>query len=384
MTWAEIPNTQIFGVMDQANFYPPYNPQSILDYSGGDLVRLNGVLGFVITGGGHASTPDNSTIFVPFDSSGPRQLQGPYVSPDGIYQYDIPYEVYKPVGVWTDARKSVHTYSSILTIEKNGLPFLFLYGGSLHQGGGGGTEVTRLFNLSQTRAQAMARPDLGWQRVAPAPAGPVASSSGWDPVQKRVVTRSRSFVGAYYPDENRWEDWNINPNATFCCDFQASVAMDLVGRKMYVLGDRLAEMYDLDTKAYTDISGKPWTAQFVQSLDVGGSGAGPGVSWHERTRQIVVWASPCVFDAVGNLTCPSSGNTLLLINPATDVVKSVTMGGVTVTPQAIAGTYGRFRVIPGTDQVVLLNSVHENAFIGTVPFDDVPPPPPPPLSLIHI
>jgi hypothetical protein len=58
----------------------------------------------------------------------------------------------------------------------------------------------------------------------------------------------------------------------------------------------------------------------------------------------------------------------------------VTMGGATMTAAPPAGTYGRFRVIPGTDQVALVNGVFENVFIGTVPFDGGTPPPPPPVD----
>jgi hypothetical protein len=112
--------------------------------------------------------------------------------------------------------------------------------------------------------------------------------------------------------------------------------MDLVGRKMYVLGDGLAEMYDLDTKAYTNLAGQPWASRFItRGLQ------GPGVAWHERTRQIVAWMQ--------------DGNSVDVINPATGTRISVPMGGVTVSTPPDAGTYGRFRMLPGTDQVVLVN-----------------------------
>lgn len=334
------------------------------------MVQINSVWGFVITGGGHAATPDNSTIFVPFDGSGARVLQGPFVAPDNTYyRYDdatSPFETYYPFGIWTAARRSRHTYSSLLAIEVRGQPALFTYGGALYIGSGSGTNATHVFDLSQTLAQAMARPDLGWGQKAPAPAGAVASSSGWDPVQKRVVVRGSRFIGAYYPDENRWEDWQIGA-APMGSDFQASVAMDLVGRKMYVLGDRLAEAIDLDTKAYTDLRGKPWAANFAIGDWQGGYPSGPGIAWHARTRQIVAW---------------TGGQNLLLIDPVADVAKTVAMGGAAVTAAPSAGTYGRFRVIPGTDRVVLVNAVDQNVFIGTVPFDGgapLPPSPPPPL-----
>ena len=48
-------------------------------------------------------------------------------------------------------------------------------------------------------------------------------------------------------------------------------------------------------------------------------------------------------------------------------MRTVTMKGVTVSSMEESGTYGRFRIIPGTDQVVLLNAVDQNVFIGTLP-----------------
>ena len=363
--WTTLPNTRAFDAMAVADFYSgyaAYNPQGLFAYSGGDLLQVSGVWGFVLTGGGHAATPDNSTLFIPFDGSGPRQLQGPYTSPDRVYKYDVPLTEYLPSGVWTDARKSVHTYSSFVKIEKGGQPFLFLTNGSTYTGSGAGSNVTRLFDLAQTRAQAMARPDLGWQKTALAPFSSVASASGWDPVQKRVVHRGAKFIGAYYPETDVWENWNIFPAATLCCDFSASVAMDITGRKMYVLGDGLAEMYDLDTKAYTNLATQPWAARFI----IRGT-EGPGLAWHERTKQIVAWMAGI------------DGNAVDVINPATGTRTSVPMGGVTVSTPPAAGTYGRFRMLPGTDQVVLVNSVTENVFIGTIPFDGaaLPPSPPP-------
>ena len=369
-TWAQVPNTKVWDAMAQAEFYTgqnAYGPIGLFAYSGGDLLQVNGVWGFVITGGGHAATPDNSTIFLPFDGSGPRQLQGPYTSPDGIYKYDVPYDVYKPSGIWTDARKSVHTYSCILTIQKGGQPFLFLYGGSMYTGAGGGTATTRLFDLAQTRAQAMARPDLGWQKVASAPRSATASSCVWDAAGQRVAVRSQSFAGAYYPERDRWERWNVDPVGTFCCDYETSAAFDPATRTFYVLGQGIAEQYDLarcpGSRCYADLSRRPWAVRFLNK-----GIQGPGVGWHARTKQIVAWMQGI------------DGNSLTLINPATDAFRTVSMGGVTVSKALSAGTYGRFRVIPGTDTVVLVNSVSENVFIGTVPFDGVPPPPPPPRA----
>jgi len=363
-TWAQIPNTQLYAAMPAeakpGSAGPPelWNPRDLFAYSGADITKVNGVWGFLIWGGGHAATPDNSLYWLPFDSSGAKRLMGPYLAPDKVYNYDDPVDTYRsvsrnapPTVSVAAAPKSRHTYSSLLYVEVNGKPTMFSYGGSLYVGSGRGSAATYLFDLTQSYAQAMARPDMGWALRAQAPANAVSSSSGWDPVHRRVITRSRSFIGAYYPETDRWENWNI-PNAPYGSDFQASVAMDLVGRKMYVIGDRLAEMIDLDSKTYTDLRGKPWVAN-VRGVG-GGTGyfAGPGVSWHARTKQIVAW---------------TGGNDLLLVNPATDSSKVITMSGVTMPTPPSAVTYGRFRVIPGTDQVVLVNAVNDNVYIGTLP-----------------
>jgi hypothetical protein len=81
---------------------------------------------------------------------------------------------------------------------------------------------------------------------------------------------------------------------------------------------------------------------------------GPGIGWHEPTKQIVAWLG---------------GNDLILIDPKTRTSRTVQMRGAKVSPAVSAGTFGRFRVVLGTDLVVLVNSVNEPVFIGSVPFD---------------
>ena len=368
-TWAQLPNTALYPVIP-AESKPAsapggepelWSPKSLFAYSGGDIGQLpgSGTWGFLIWGGGHAATADNSLYWLPLDGSGPRRLTGPYLAPDRVYRYDSPLETYRsvsrnqPSSVTTPgAPKSRHTYSSLLAINVKGRPAVFNYGGSLVVGSGSGTNAVRLFDLAQTYQEAMARPDMGWALRAPAPSGSVTSSSGWDPVKRRVITRGSRFIGAYYPDEDRWEDWKIGATP-YGGDYQASVAMDIEGRKMYVLGERLAEVIDLDSKGYTYLAGKTWTANFIKPSWEGGYATGPGICWHARTKQIVVWVG---------------GNNLILINPTTDAMKVVPMGGAMVTAAEGSGTYGRFRCIPGTDQVVLVNAVDQNVFIGTVPF----------------
>lgn len=344
-TWAQLQNTVLYPAIpsqakSEASGGTPelWSPQSLFAYSGGDIGQLPGssAWGFLIWGGGHAATADNSLYWLPFDGSGPRRLMGPYLAPDHQYKYDNPWETY--IG---GAPKSRHTYSSLVYAPR--LHTMFVYGGSLNTGSGGGTNVTRMFDLSQTYAQAMARADMGWVQKAGAPAGSVASSSGWDPKACKLITRAYNFLGAYDPKADKWERWSGVSGGS---DFAASVAVDAAGRRMYVLGDRLAEVIDLDARSVTPIS-DPWATP-IKGIQ------GPGIGWHERSRQIVAWLG---------------GNDLMLIDPKTKTSRTVRMGGAQVSPAFSSGTFGRFRVIPGTDLVVLVNSVTENVFIGSVPFD---------------
>ena len=95
-TWAQLPNTSVYPAQPfeaKSESSPGgqpelWSPQSLFAYSGADVAQRNGVWGFLIWGGGHAATPDNSLYWVPFDGSGAARLMGPYLAPDKVYKYD--------------------------------------------------------------------------------------------------------------------------------------------------------------------------------------------------------------------------------------------------------------------------------------------------------
>ena len=364
-TWVQIPNTAFYpAVAFEAKPGSPggtpelWSPQGLFAYSGTELATVGGKLGFVLWGGGDGDSPNNQLLFTPFDGSGPVTLSGPYLAPDKVYRYPqetVNRETLRSIsrnqpGVTADCStdrvcspKSRHTYRSLRVFSLGGTSYVFNYGGGMYVPGGG-TNATRIFDLTQTFTQAMARPDMGWQRRADAPEGSVASSSGWDDQKQVIVTRSKSFLSTYDPMMDQWAVRGVPGGGS---DYQSGVAMDVVGRKMYVLAWNLAEAIDLDTYAVTKIVA-PWTSL------LGGFPEGPGVAWHSASKRIVLW---------------TGGQTIYLIDPKTNVVTKVAMGGATLTAPSGSGIYGSFDVIPGTDQVVLVNSVFENVFIGTVPFD---------------
>lgn len=377
-TWVVLPNTVLWPAMPpeaksssvpggRPELWSPFSPMAA--FSGGDIVQVNGIWGFLIWGGGHGDGADNSLYFIPFDGSGPRALMGPYLAPAGVSYFDGG-ETYlgvsrnqPPTTAPGLAPKARHTYSSILALRDRQLAWA--YGGSLTSGSGGGTAATRTFDLTQTHMQAMARPDMGWERPAMAPAQSVTSSSGYDEKRRVVVTRGTTFWGVYNPDTKTWtrlgDSWGGS-------DFPASVAVDSEGRKLWILGSYIGEVIDLDSYRVTQFMRKlsgdvppPWTYSIASGYEWAkifqNATAGPGVAWHPRTKQLVVWLG---------------GNNLILVDPVGNTTRTVPMGGTTVSAPALAGTYGRFRLIPGTDTVVVVNSVEQNVFLGSVPFDRPP------------
>ena len=369
-TWTAVPNSVLYPVMPpeakaaSAPGQQPelWNPSSAMGaWSGGDVAQLGGVWGFLIWGGGHGDGPDNSLYFIPFDGSGPRALMGPYLAPAGVKYWDqgTVQDAYagrsrnQPSTVTPGlAVKSRHTYSSILALRDRGLAWN--YGGSITSGSGGGTFSTRTFDLGQTYGQAMARPDMGWDFLGNAPGASVTSSSGYDEKRRVVVTRGANFWGVFSPDAKTWtrigDSWGGS-------DFSCSVAVDSGGRKMWVLGSRLGEVIDLDTYVVTRFYGP--TAEGTQSVrpgyewvkQVGGSPA-PGLAWHPIRKRLLVWRG---------------GQNVLSIDPRANTAATLTMTGAAVTPESQQGTFGRFRLIPGTDTVAVVNAVDQSVFLGTLP-----------------
>jgi hypothetical protein len=91
------------------------------------------------------------------------------------------------------------------------------------------------------------------------------------------------------------------------------------------------------------------------------------MAWHPRTRQIVMvlYGSPWVDQRPG---VGDGSKAVYLIDPATNKVSFVRMGGQVPADPGIFGMYGRFRVVPGTDSIVSVYLADRNASIGTIPF----------------
>jgi hypothetical protein len=393
-TWATMPNTAIYSVMppEATSCAPPlpsncgqaelWSPFAVFGYSGGDLATINGKLGMVMWGGGHHDSPDNSLYFSPLDGSGPKRLSGPFLIPpggdyfpqDGQEAYLIPSRN-QPPGTGVGAPKSRHTYSCITTVTVNGTQQFFTYGGGLASLSGFGTNRTRLFDLSQTYAQAMARADMGWALKADAPAGTLTCTVAWDSKAGVVVVRARTFYGSYNPTTDKWERWGDTAGGS---DYEAQAAIDVEGRKMYVLGNHIAEVIDLDTRVLTQLgtwdgtavfppTAPAWVRGFVLPYNLPGAYLATGVQWHPGRKRIIAYAN--------TLATNGTEQNLLQIDPVTGTIDQLTMGGVPVRTRVDYGIYGRFRLIPGTDTVVLAGYVQNDMHVGQLPASGTTPVP---------
>jgi hypothetical protein len=376
-TWAQIPNTAIWPVLPPEATRELWSPRGIYAYSGGDIAKIKEVWGFLYWGGGHADGPNNALYWAPFDGSGPKCLSGPWLAPkgstgyypnDGLDYYLGPSRN-QPGITAGGAPKSRHTYSGIVTVTVDGKPYFLSVGGGIQSSGGHGTKSTWLFDLSQTYAQAMARPDMGWVRKADSPYT-LTASAGWDSKAGLVVVRGRASVDAYNPKTNSWAQWAPAGGGS---DYEASVAMDVEGRKMYVLGGNIAEVIDLDKHTLTVLgtferskavlTGPEWIRNFVTPYSMSPTAYvnGPGVAWHPGRKRLLVYGQTLATSNTGKL------QDIIQIDPVTGKVETLTMGGVTVGTQPGYSINGRFRLIPGTDTVVLSGSVETHVFIGQLP-----------------
>jgi hypothetical protein len=403
-TWAQLPGTTFTPAFPAEEYELGSNPEDLFANSGGDLATVDGTLCLLVWGHGHAAGADNSLYCVPLDGSGARRLMGPYLAPDmtpenvlWIYKYDSPLEVYNALsrnqaaGITPGlAPKSRHSYWNALTIAITGVPHFFCVGGVLNIPAGSGSFVTRIFDLTQTYAQAMARPDMGWERKADALEFTTACMAAWDtgrtpkPV---VVVRKRNNWYTHEPEADVWTQ--VAQGIDQGSDWQASVAINVTGRKMWVLGDRLAEVIDLDTYAMTayghfnpgppiTVTGPEWTRGFITPYWApGGYSGGCGMGWHPGRQRIIAFIQKN----------PASGLDLgiLEIDPVAGTTLSLPMTGTLPDLRLIDAPYGRFRLLPGDeDTVILAGRTSKDIYIGRLPESGAPPPPPPPSPKITV
>jgi hypothetical protein len=297
---------------------------------------------------------------------------GPFLAPVGSadpYGHASPAETYtglsrnqKPGLQPNQAPRSRHTYSSVIALRDRNV--FWASGGSITSGSGGGGAGTWMFDLAQTYDQAMARADMGWTLKANALEACVVRSSGYDEKKRVVVSRGGTYWGSYDPDKNTWTKIG---DAWGGSDFCTSVAMDSEGRKMWLLGSRLGEVINLDTYEVTRFrwntsgDGQPDAIKILPGYEWAKQiGNAPGVAWHPGRKRLLVW---------------NGGQNLLSIDPLGNTVATLTMSRASLTPPAAAGTFGRFRLIPGTDTVAVVNAVDQSVYLGTLPVSSPEPAP---------
>ncbi len=338
-SWAAFPNSTLRPAMGS----PPWNPLYIFDYSGGwfDDERLE--LG--IWGGG-ADYPGNEVCTFPLSTGvwrcGPRSA----VAQNPAYAQNPTTET-TPDGHPT-AR---HTYSCIARVNAPGYDGFFCHGGSLWRLGSP-TAATWFYHRDTATWERLAdRPN--WGRTDSGKAS-LATYAVFDKARNQILVRAQDMCLIFDMRTKAWE-WGAA-----CDNMQksASAAFDPERRTFIVMGAGTFDAWVTSTTAWTPLAP-------VLSGDL---------------APVAAWGPGLVFDPVGKrYLAYIGGKDVYELNRDTWKFTKITGAGADPGAQYPAGTFGRFRYVPSTNGLVVINSIDGSVFYYQL--GGTPPPPPSPPSM---
>ena len=312
--WYQVPNSRLDAVLpDPLPDVAAGGPEAIMDaWSGGVYDTRRDQL--VVTGGGHATYGGNEVYAFELATLRWRRLTdpSPHISRNTVEAF--------PDG--TPASR--HTFDGMEYLPDRDV--LWRYGGVLWTDGRS-TSATWEFALATGQ----------WRKLAGAPERAVTPVTGYDPVTRQVFARWLSNWGVYDPAANRW---TLLDDALWL-EYQVSGVLDPVARKMLLLGDGKAELFDLTTGRF-----QPFVGSGCSSLIAAG---GPGLEYDPVTGLVAAWIG-----GRGVWTIDLTTNTCQLHTAA---------GAVTPTGPAGGGSYGRFRYVPSHDLFIVVSGIHQNVFV---------------------
>jgi hypothetical protein len=332
--WATYPNSTLRPAMGNA----PGNPRFIFDYSGGWFDEERVELG--VWGGGHADYPGSEVCTFPLATGiwtcGPRSA----------FAQDSTTET------TADGHPSARrTYSCIARVNVPGYDGFFCHGGSLRPGGRP-TAATWFYH----------RDTATWERLADRPnwgesdSGKTSSATYavFDKARNRVLVRARNMCLMFDMRTKAWE-WGA---ACVGMEKSASAAFDPERQTLIVMGAGTFDAWDTSTTAWRPLA--------------------PVLSGDQAP--VAAWGPGLVFDPVGKrFLAYIGGKDLYELNRDTWAFTKITGAGADPGAQYPVGTHGRFRYVPSTNGLVVINSIDSNVFyfqLGGTP----PPSPPPTLA----
>ena len=346
-SWAAFPNSALRPVM-AADPTPWHGSQTyIFDYSGGEFDAERNEL--IVWGGGHGDYSGNEVCtfalttgtwtcttrsVAPFAASNPGSAETQDTLSDG-----------KP-----DAR---HTYSCLARVNIPGYDGFFCHGGSLWQGGYPVNGTWFFHRDTKTWEKLASRPLWGDSDYG---ATSLATFAAFDPVSKRVLVLARNRCMAFDFATKAWE-------LKGSCDggeYEKSAALDPERRILVVMG--AGSIAPSNAVKIFDISTTPWT--LIRS------------SVNGDQTPVLTRGVGLVFDPVGKrYIAHTGGQNLWAIDRDTWTVSILSGTGANPGPMYPAsGNMGRFRYVPSTNGLVVVNSIDQNVFYYQLGGTSSPPP----------
>jgi hypothetical protein len=309
----------------------PWNPAFIFDYSGGTFDAKRNEL--VVWGGGHSDYPGNEVYAFSLTTGAWTMLtsRSPYTT--------------STMDTLADGNPdSRHTYSCIAQVDLPGWDGFFCHGGSLWKDG-----------WPVNSAWFFHRDTLAWEKLPPIPAAgwgltdysaaSLATFAAFDPAGSQVVVLMKNVCAAF---SFTTRSWLFRGNATHCKggDYEKSAAFDPERRQLVVMGS--GSVSGQQGFRVFDVTTAPWT--LVRSSALGDQTPvlrrGPGF----------------VFDPVGKQYLAHTGG-LGLWRLDRDTWTVTAVAGAGADPGAMypaSGNMGRFRYVPKTHGLVVVNSIDGN------------------------
>lgn len=342
--WAAYPNSALHPAMNAAPGFspPPWDPQYIMDYSGGSFDPIRDE--YIVWGGGHADYSGNEVCRFNRAAGawtcGLRSDIGPNIN-------GVPTSTLDAYADGAPAAR--HTYGSMAWINLGALDGFFVHGGSL-SGGGWPTYGTWFYH----------RDTLTWEQLPSTRGLCGASDYGstsltdyavWDPVRKVVHVMVRGGMRNYDPATRRWFCEGSQSEWT---DGSLGHAFDAERQVFLVIGQGITQAWDTSTD--------PWTNKGVAITGdrTPVNAVGPGLAYDPVAKRYLAY---------------NGGQTIWSIDRDSWVSMPLPASGADPGPKQGDGTFSRFQFVAKDYGVIVSNTIDAGVFYYQL---GAPPPPPPP------
>jgi hypothetical protein len=322
--WYEVPNSKLNSVLPNPIPAGTTGPVAITDAWGGaawDELRDR----LLVTGGGHGDYAGNEVYAWSFDTGLWTRLTEPYPT--------TPLLANGPEEFATGQPASRHTYDGLVYLTT--LDALFMTGGSLWSGSGGGSRGAWLLRFASGTPT--------WERQPDAYGTQVTAMAEFDPSTGRIFSLVQNgTLGEFAPAT---QTWSQRTGAGTFSEFDPArtMVLDDAQRQLLVIGGGHLQSRDL-----SQTSPQP-TDVITSGGDALVNAQGPGLVYHPVRQRVIGWAG---------------GGAVYELNFATRVWTAYAPSSPAVPPTSSPrGVYGRWQYVKSRNVFVAMNRVDENVWV---------------------